>query len=72
MTAPRGYLTVPEAAEALGLSVPYLYELIREGRLETMRLGERGILVRSASVRKFRRRPVGRPRKPKKEKGGKA
>ena len=59
----RGFMTVGEAAEALGLSVPYTYQLVHSGRLESVRLGVRGILVRASAVRKFRRRPVGRPGK---------
>ena len=67
VTVIRGYLSVPEAAERLGLSCPYVYELVREGRLECVRVG-RTILIRSSAVRRFRRRPRGRPRK---QKGGK-
>ena len=32
-------LTVPEAAEALGVSRSHLYSLIQQGRLPTIRLG---------------------------------
>jgi len=66
VTVIKGYLTVPEAAERRGLSRPYVYELVREGRLECVRVG-RTILIRTSSVRRFKRRPRGRPRK---KKGG--
>lgn len=42
--------SIPEAAKALGLGRSKAYELIAEGRLETVTIGRRR-LVRIASVR---------------------
>jgi len=63
MAALKGYLTTAEAAERLGISQSYLCRLIRQGRLEAMRLGGKVLLIRAESVRRFKRRPRGRPRK---------
>jgi len=62
VTQIKGYLSVAEAGEALGISRAYTYDLVRGGRLECIRVG-RTILIKSGSVRRFRRRPVGRPKK---------
>lgn len=42
--------SIPEAAKALGLGRSKLYDLIGEGRLETVNIGRRR-LVRTESVR---------------------
>lgn len=43
---------VPEAAKALGLGRSKVYELIAEGKLQTVTIGRRR-LVRTESVRAF-------------------
>lgn len=70
MAALRGYLTTQEAAERLGLTVSYVCRLIHKGRLDAIRLGGKVLLVKVASVRAFKPRPPGRPRKNKRGKGG--
>lgn len=42
--------SIPDAAKALGVGRSKLYELIGEGRLETVTIGRRR-LVRTASIR---------------------
>ena len=44
--------SVAEAAEALGLGRTSVYTLIRDGRLETVKLGRR-TLVKVASIRRL-------------------
>jgi len=43
-------VSIPEAGKALGLGRSKIYELISEGRLETISIGRRR-LVRAGSVR---------------------
>lgn len=43
-------ISIPDAAKALGLGRSKIYELITEGRLETVTIGRRR-LVRTESVR---------------------
>jgi excisionase family DNA binding protein len=58
------YLTVAQAADALGLSLPRIREMCREGGLTFTRAGVRVLLIDAASVDAARdRRGVGRPRK---------
>lgn len=59
----RGYLTTQDAAKKLGVTRAYIYHLIDQGRLEAIRVGARMLLVRSESIRNFRRSPRGRPKK---------
>jgi len=63
MTTPRGFLTAAEAAARLGLSESRIYKLVKAGRLEAARVGERVWLLWARAVREFKRRPAGRPRK---------
>lgn len=35
----RRYVTVPEAAQRLGVSRSLAYELVKQGRIQTVRLG---------------------------------
>lgn len=64
MTAIKGFLTVSETAERLGLSADRVYQFIVAGRLEATRIGGKMLLVSEVDVRRFRRKPPGRPRKP--------
>lgn len=41
-------LTVPEAAEILGISRNFAYELVKQGQLPVIRLGKRLIIPRVA------------------------
>jgi len=45
-------LGIPQAAEAIGCGRSYLYELIGEGRIETVKLGKRRLVV-AESVQAF-------------------
>jgi excisionase family DNA binding protein len=61
---PVSYLSVDEAAEQLKVGRQRIYDLIRAGRLEAVKLEDRTWLVTEESVRNFRRRGKGgRPRK---------
>lgn len=66
----KGFLTTAEAAERLGLAQSYVYYLISQGRLDAVRLGGRMLLVDEKSVKSFKPRPRGRPRKKRKGKEG--
>jgi len=57
-----GYVSVKEAAEMLGLSPRTVYDYIEEGRLPSARLAD-VIAISTEEIRKFKRDPVGRPRK---------
>ncbi len=46
-------LTVPEAAELLGISRNFAYELVKRGELPVMRFGKRLIIPRAALERKL-------------------
>jgi len=65
MAALGRHLTTQEAADRLGVGQSYIYRLIAQGRLKAKRVGARLLLVDAASVRGFKRRPRGRPRKQK-------
>lgn len=41
-------ITVPEAAEMLGLSKNFVYQLVREGKLPSIRFGKRILIPRVA------------------------
>lgn len=69
MAALKGFLTVAEVAERLGVSPNRVYQLIAADRLPAERVGGKTLLVPEVSVRRFKRRPTGRPRK-KPKKGG--
>jgi len=45
-------ITVPEAAEMLGISRNFAYQLVREGKLPSIRFGKR-ILIPRASLDKM-------------------
>ena len=45
-------VTVPEAAEMLGISRNFAYQLVREGKLPSIRFGKR-ILIPIAALRKM-------------------
>jgi excisionase family DNA binding protein len=59
-----GCISVAEAARQLKVTESYAYRLIREGRLRVRKL-DGMILVLLSSVRSFRPRGRGRPRKAK-------
>ncbi|MRR30746.1 helix-turn-helix domain-containing protein [bacterium] len=56
-------MTVSDAAVELGVSVPRIYALVRNGRLEAERFGRRMLVINEQSVKNFTRLPAGRPRK---------
>lgn len=61
---PIPYCTVAEACRIAGVSDGYMRRLIREGKVEALKLGAAYLVIRS-SVQKFERQPgMGRPRKP--------
>jgi excisionase family DNA binding protein len=55
----RTYLTTPQAAERSGLSIVYLSQLARQGKLEAFRVG-RDWCIYTDSLETF----LARPRKP--------
>ena len=58
----KGLMSVPEAAERLGISRSRAYGLVASGRLRSVRISAH-VLVREPSVASSKARPVGRPRK---------
>ena len=59
----KGYLTVAQTAERLGVSAAQVYVYIERGRLPATRLGGTMLIVRESDVAKFQRPRRGRPRK---------
>ena len=51
--ANREWLRVPEAAELLGLPRTRTYELIQQGELPAVRIGERSIRVNRRELERF-------------------
>jgi excisionase family DNA binding protein len=49
----REWMRVPEAAELLGLPRTRTYELIQQGELPAVRIGERSIRVNRAELERF-------------------
>jgi excisionase family DNA binding protein len=49
----RNWLRVPEAAELLGLPRTRTYELIKQGELPAVRIGERSIRVNRQELERF-------------------
>ncbi len=52
-TTEKEWLKVPEAAELLGLPKTRAYELIQQGELPGVRIGERSIRVNRAELERF-------------------
>jgi len=52
-TTEKEWLKVPEAAELLGLPKTRAYELIQQGELPAVRIGERSIRVNRAELERF-------------------
>jgi excisionase family DNA binding protein len=52
-TTEMEWLKVPEAAELLGLPKTRAYELIQQGELPAVRIGERSIRVNRHDLEKF-------------------
>jgi excisionase family DNA binding protein len=52
-TTEREWLKVPEAATLLGLPKTRAYELIQQGELPAVRIGERSIRVNRCELEKF-------------------
>ena len=50
-------VTVPEAAEMLGISRNFAYQLVREGKLPSIRFGKR-ILIPKAALEKMLEKDV--------------
>lgn len=58
------YCSVAEACQLAGVSDGYMRRLIRDGRIEGVKIGNT-YLVSRASIKKFERQPgMGRPQKP--------
>jgi len=53
MDREKVWLRVPEAAELLGLPRTRTYELIQQGELPAVRIGERSIRVNRAELERF-------------------
>lgn len=56
-------LTVKQAAEELGVSVPRVHQLIKENRLKAEKVGRDWIISSSDLTEDIRNRPTGRPTK---------
>ncbi len=52
-TTEKECMKVPEAAELLGLPKTRAYELIQQGELPAVRIGERSIRVNRGELEKF-------------------
>ena len=52
-TTEKEWLKVPEAAELLGLPKTRAYELIQQGELPAVRIGERSIRVNRVELERF-------------------
>ena len=52
-TTEKEWLKVPETAELLGLPISRAYELIQQGELPAVRIGERSIRVNRHDLEKF-------------------
>ena len=52
-TTEKEWLKVPEAAELLGLPKTRAYELIHQGELPAVRIGERSIRVNRLELERF-------------------
>jgi excisionase family DNA binding protein len=52
-TTGKQWLKVPEAAELLGLPKTRAYELIQQGELPAVRIGERSIRINRAELERF-------------------
>ena len=52
-TTEKQWLKVPEAAELLGLPKTRAYELIQQGELPAVRIGERSIRVNRSELERF-------------------
>ena len=63
MAALKGYLTVKEVAERLGLSPNRVYQLVAAQRLDATRVGGKTLLINETAVKGFKRQGPGRPRK---------
>src|SRR5258708_39020192 len=61
-TSVPGYLSVKEAAQALGLSPSRIYEYVENGRLSSVRAAH-VILIPVEDIQKFTPTIAGRPRK---------
>jgi excisionase family DNA binding protein len=62
----EGYITTKECAEKLGVSVGRVQQLIADGRLPAVKVGNTN-LVKESDVELVRERTNGRPPKPKTE-----
>lgn len=52
-TKPREWMTVPEVAEELHIPRSRAYELVAQGELPAVRIGERSIRVNRAELERF-------------------
>ncbi len=57
-------MTVKQAADELGISVPRVHQLIQEQRLPAEKIG-RDWIIESSDLEKVKDRPTGRPAKDK-------
>ena len=59
-----GLLTTPEVAERLGITIPRVHQLIKDGRLPSRQFG-RTHLIKESNLALVANRPTGRPKKEK-------
>ena len=52
-TTEKEWLKVPEAAELLGLPKTRAYELVQQGELPAVRIGERSIRINRQELERF-------------------
>jgi excisionase family DNA binding protein len=64
MIKPENYMSISQAADALGIVRQRVHRLVQNGRLQGVKIGERWLISKS-SVENFERQPVGRPPKKK-------
>src|SRR4051795_5419038 len=57
---PSAHMTVPEVAEALGMTRDGVYKLIRRGKLKAVRLSARKMYVSRLALDAYRRRLAGK------------
>lgn len=56
-------MTIKEAAEYHGIHPQTIYHAVRDGRIKSERFGDRVLVLDEQSVRTFKKRGRGRPRK---------
>jgi excisionase family DNA binding protein len=68
---PERFMSVTEAAAAMGISVTALYDRIRNGQVQAERVGKRVLLIPESEVERLRGagklKPGPKPSKPKEQ-----